>query len=116
MQNAVAFEHNPISQALEELHSTKVVPVGAFGNIFNVLDKLRAARASAEQIGLAEQISVAYHRLELARRKRDRDAEECALEQLKVLSDLWAETSVSPPTTTGVSVKYNALEQIEAAA
>ena len=116
MQNTVAAEYSPISEVLEKLHSTKVVPVGAFGKMFTILDRLRATRAPAEHIELAEQISVAFHRLELARRKQDPDAAECAFEQLKVLSDLWAETSISRPMTTGVSVEYDAQAQMEAAA
>ena len=116
MQNAVASEYSLISEALEELHSTKVVPVGAFGKMFSILDKLRATRAPAEHIGLAEQISVGFHRLELARRKQDPDGEKCALEQLKVFSDLWMETCSPPPTTTEVSVDYDVETQMEVAA
>lgn len=116
MQNAVAFEYSPISEALEELHFTKVVPVGAFGKMFSVLDKLRATRAPAEHIGLAEQISVGFHRLELARRKQDHDGEECAFEQLKVLSSLWTEICSSRSTTTEVPVEYDVETQMEVAA
>lgn len=95
------FDYGPISEFLAELQATQVMPVGAFGKMFTILDEMRAARAAPAQIAVAEKISVALHRLELARRRRDAETEESLRGQLEILSQDWAElcSSSSDPRT-----------------
>tara|TARA_E500000305_G_scaffold106320_1_gene104783 strand:- start:621 stop:968 length:348 start_codon:yes stop_codon:yes gene_type:complete len=99
MRGAIDTAYCTIYQVLDDLRPAEILPVGAMGRMFSALDRLRASEAPGADIAIAESISVAMHRWDLARRKNDGDAEKTVREQLAELTQHWLDTSVPTPDT-----------------
>jgi hypothetical protein len=80
-----------IGETLDKLCTTQIIRAGALGNIYAVIDELRAAHGPGERTELAGKISVAILRLELSRRRRDFSAEAAIREDIQDLSNTWAQ-------------------------
>jgi hypothetical protein len=86
--------YQSVYQVVEELCSGTSIPAGLTGTMFSALDRLRADHAPRAEIGLAESIAVAMHRLEWALRGQDVAEQERLRAQLQLLGSDWLETPI----------------------
>lgn len=101
MQNELASQNDDVFHILSNLKIADAIPVGMVGKMYSALDNMRSARAPSQKIAVAENISVAIRRLEMARRQRDGAAEQSVSERLNVLATNWME--VHPVTFSEVT-------------
>ena len=94
--------YSVIYQVLDDLRTCQTVPAATRGRMYSALDSLRASRAPAEHIAVAERISVAMHRWDLARRNRDKEAEQSVRDQLSFLTADWLATRLPQPAMLGI--------------
>ena len=77
---------------LDELCFQGRVPPGSACTLFKAIDDLRRISAPAEDIKVAETMSVAVHKLEAALRSRDCSDAERARVELQTLGARWLQT------------------------
>ena len=85
--------YSQVCRVLDELSTPSVTPVGWRGPIYSAIDHLRASSAPAEQVELAERISVTLLQLDWAILKGDAAKQESVREQLSTLNEKWRSTS-----------------------
>ena len=85
--------YSQVCRVLDELTTPAVTPVGWRGPIYSAIDHLRASSAPAEQVELAERISVTLLQLDWAILKGDGAKQEIVREQLSTLGKKWRSTS-----------------------
>ena len=101
MRDETETPYSIIYQVLDDLQTLDTVPSATRGKLYFALDSLRASKAPAAHIATAERISVAMHRQDLARRKRDKAAEQWVRDELATLNADWLETRLPKPTMMG---------------
>lgn len=84
-----------VYQVVEELCSGTSIPAGLAGTIFSAIDDLRRMQAPRADVGLAERIAVAMHKLEWAIRGDDAEAQGELRSELQLLGSDWLETPIS---------------------
>ena len=107
-------DYSSISEMLEELCSTQIIPVGALGKMYSVVDKLRASQELLERTKLAENISVAILRLELSCRKHDTPAEASIRDDLQSLAAAWSAMDTDYEDMQTSEVKYDDTLELDA--
>lgn len=88
--------HVGIYRVLDDVLGSGVVPPGAKGAIFAIIDRLRGG-ALNDELTKAEQISVDLHRLETALQQRDPLAADAAKHSLKAHAASWLQGRISSP-------------------
>lgn len=83
-----------VYQVVEELCSGGSLPAGLSGTMFAAIDGLRRAAAPRDDVGLAERIAVAMHRLEWAIRSGDAAEQKRLRSELQLLGSQWLETPI----------------------
>lgn len=89
-QQVCEVAYGTIHHVLGELQQAQVVPAGVRGRVFSAIDTLRAFRAPAQRVTIAEDISIAVHKWELARKSGNVSAEKEVRERLNALADDWS--------------------------
>ena len=84
-----------VYHCLDEVLRTSAVPPGVKGLLFSVIDSLRADEPSSGRARLAEQISLAIHRLEATLRRGDVDERTAALAEIAKHAEAWIRERVS---------------------
>jgi hypothetical protein len=84
-----------VYHCLDEVLRTSGVPPGVKGLLFSVIDNLRADEPASGRARLAEQISLAIHRLEAALRRGDVDERSAALAEIAGHAEAWIRERVS---------------------
>lgn len=80
---------------VEELVCGEALPVGLAGALYSAIDRLRRIDAPRQDIGLAERISIAMHKLEWAVRGGDAAAQQALRAELQSLGSDWLETPIN---------------------
>jgi len=78
-----------VYEVLDDLRVAEAVSFGSLRKMYAAIDALRGMDAPVSHIALAEQITIAMHRLEAARRRQDSAAESAARNQLDGLVADW---------------------------
>ncbi|WP_394729067.1 hypothetical protein [Altererythrobacter sp. GH1-8] len=89
MQPLAGSAYWDVYEVLDDLRVAEAVSVGSLRKMYSAIDELRGQEAPASHIALVEQITVAMHRLEAARRRKDSEAEDEARNQLDGMVAEW---------------------------
>lgn len=90
-EQAVAL--NPYTAVYQVLDATAsfvgVTPRGASADLFRAIDRLRDVGAPAAHVATAERISVALHKLQVARQRKEQGDEEFYLNEILFWRERW---------------------------
>ncbi len=84
---------------LEELADTSMRTINWRKPVYAAIDELRVVAAPAEQIEVAEKLSIALLKLDWAIQKQDAGKEEHVREQLACLGEAWRAMAEALPAT-----------------
>lgn len=76
-------------QAMDQVLSNKCVSPGVRGAVFSAIDTLRGTAAPAEDVRRAESISIEIQKFEWALQRRDENASNAAMDELRALAAEW---------------------------
>lgn len=84
-----------VFEVLDDLRIAEAVSACSLRKMYSAIDELRHQNAPDAHIALAENITVAMHRLEAARRRQDEEAQDHAKNRLDGLVADWFDTRLS---------------------
>lgn len=98
MHQLTGTAYGDVYEVLDDLRVADAVSVGSLRKVHAAIDELRAMGAPDAQVVIAEKIAVAMYRLEAARRRKDKAAEEDTRNRLDGLVADWIDKRLCTPS------------------